>query len=256
MKVSSTVTRFTTALALASLFACGAPSDDLELTEQGAAALEENYVGDHGPGWDKPEKDPTKDPDFSIKELTEDPIILEAPERVVLDFTWQGQPNGFWCGPGSTRMALTTRLREIPTQAVLATALGTTTDGTARADVIRVLNQYLTPYTRYESVPMDGRPTDAQRALLKYNLIRRLSSGMPFVANVLSGWRPPGYPTGTIGHFVAVMGYEQRGEKVLIADPAAEGSAGPRWENVPRTYWISLQNLGTWIGARGYTGGY
>jgi hypothetical protein len=73
------------------------------------------------------------------------------------------------------------------------------------------------------------------------------------VANVLSGWRPPGYPNGKIGHFVAVMGYDQGGDSVLIADPAGDGAAGPRWVNVPQSYWISTQDLGTWVGGRGYS---
>jgi hypothetical protein len=238
-------------LTVASLVACGDHELAEETTALGASALEENYVGDHGPGWDAPATDPTKDPDFS---LADDPIIEKAPERAVLEYKWLGQPNGYWCGPASTRIALSTRLTELPAQPVLADFLGTTTEGTARADVISALNTWLTPHTPYESIPVDGRPTQAQRDLLKRNLVWRISTGFPVVANVLSGWRPPGYPTGTIGHFVAVVGYEQRGEKVLIADPAAEGSAGPRWENVPRTYWISFQNLGTWIGGRGYSG--
>ncbi len=234
-----------------SLVACGGHDLVEETTTEQAAALEENYVGDQGSGRDTLERDPTKDPDFS---LVDDPILEEAPERVVLDVKWQGQPNGYWCGPGSTRMAFSTRLPELPSQTTLAKFLGTTTDGTARADVIRALNAWLIPHTPYESIPMDGRPTQAQRDLLKHKLVWRLSTGFPVVANVLSGWRPPGYPSGTIGHFVTVVGYEQRGEKVLIADPAAEGSAGPRWEEVPRMYWISFQNLGTWMGGRGYSG--
>jgi hypothetical protein len=71
---------------------------------------------------------------------------------------------------------------------------------------------------------------------------------------VLSGWRPQGYPAGTIGHFVAVVGYDNHGDKIMIADPAAAGSAGPNWADVPKTYWISFQNFGTWVGGRGYSG--
>ena len=29
---------------------------------------------------------------------------------------------------------------------------------------------------------------------------------------------------------------------------------GASWNAVPRTYWISLTDLGTWIGGKGYTG--
>lgn len=233
-----------------SLAGCGDDPAE-EVTEPTSAALLNALVGDKGSPPDPAESDPTKRVNFSL----DDSVVNEAADRVVLNFTWFGQPNGYWCGPGAMRIALGTRLSQPPTQPVLAEFLGTTTEGTARVDMIRALNNWLAPDTPYESIPVDSRPTQAQRDLLKRNLVWRIGTGFPFVANVLSGWRPPGYPSGTIGHFVAVVGYEERGEKVLIADPAAEGSAGPRWENVPRTYWISLQNLGTWIGGRGYSGG-
>jgi hypothetical protein len=79
-----------------------------------------------------------------------------------------------------------------------------------------------------------------------------IDAGYPIVANVVSGWRPPGYPGGTIYHYVAVIGYDQSGDRVLIADPAGDGAAGTSWSNVPRTYWISTYDLGTWIGGKGY----
>lgn len=237
---------------IAFVLACGDATLAEETTELGASALEIELVGDRGPGWDAPEEDPTRASTFLLR--ADDPVIANAPDRVVLNFTWVGQSTGYWCGPGASRIALSTHMADPPSQPALAEFLGTTTDGTARADMIRALNRWLAPPDPYVSIPVDPRPTEAQRGLLKETLIRRLSSGWPVVANVLSGWRPPGYPSGTIGHFVVVMGYEQKGERVFIADPAAEGSAGPRWENVPRTYWISLQNLGTWVGARGYSG--
>lgn len=246
-----TLTRLFGMLGVATaLVGCGDLQGE-ESTIAVSAAFAEGYVGDKGSPRDPAEVDPTESAGFSINRR----VVNEAPDRIVLDFRWYGQPNGYWCGPGAMRIALGTRIPSPPTQPVLAEFLGTTTEGTARADMIRALNQWLAPVVPYESIPVDGRPTQAQRDLLKHNLVWRLNTGFPFIANVLSGWRPPGYPSGTIGHFVAVVGYEDRGEKVFIADPAAEGSAGPRWENVPRTYWISLQNLGTWIGGRGYSGG-
>jgi len=232
------------------MLACGGvePSDAVE---RDVFSLEEATSGDRGGARDPREVDPTRAPGYR-SELAR--VIDETPERVVLDFRWFGQPNGYWCGPGASRIALSTHMAEPPTQPVLAEFLGTTTDGTARIDMIRALNHWLTPRESYTSIPMDMAPTQEQRDLLKQNLLKRLSGGWPVVANVLSGWRPPGYPSGTIGHFVVVVGYEQHGERVLIADPAAEGSAGPHWSNVPATYWISFRNLGTWTGGRGYSG--
>jgi hypothetical protein len=230
--------------------ACSAPVADDDAAES-MAALETGYVGDRGGLREEGEVDPTRLPGFrSGLERTSE----EAPARVVLDFTWFGQPNGFWCGPGSVRMALSTRMETPPAQPVLADFMGTTREGTARADTVRALNQWLAPKVPYVSIPVDMRPTPEQRDLLKKTVISRLSSGWPVVANVLSGWRPPGYPGGTIGHFVAVVGYDDHGDKIMIADPAGAGSAGPKWEDVPKTYWISFQNFGTWVGGRGYSG--
>lgn len=236
---------------LAFAAACAAPLEE-DATSAGAAALENelDYVGDQG-GAAPGEFDPTKVPGFDIGLKA---ALDAAPVKKVLNFTWFGQPNGYWCGPGSVRMLLSTRMPNPPSQQVLADFMGTTREGTIRVEAVRALNYFTNGEHPYMSIPVDSRPTQAQRDLLKKTVVTTIASGWPVLANVLSGWRPPGYPTGTIGHFVAVVGYDDSGEKVLIADPAAEGSAGPRWENVPRTYWISQQNLGTWIGARGYSG--
>jgi hypothetical protein len=230
------------------MVACGevGPSDD---TAQSAAALDEqSYVGDQGGASFAPEVDPTRLPGFSAVDTP------NAPRKVVLHYTWFGQETGYWCGPGSVRMAIGTHEAAPPTQTQLAEFMGTTKEGTVRDDAIRALNNFLHPDEPYASIPMDGRPTQEQRDLLKASVVRRLSSGYPVVVNVLSGWRPPGYPSGTIGHFVAVVGYDDAGDQVLIADPAADGAASSRWVDVPKTYWISMQNLGTWVGGRGYAG--
>jgi hypothetical protein len=183
------------------------------------------------------------------------PPPVGTPAKVVLPYTWFGQPNGYWCGPASTRMALGTRMKDPPSQQMLATFMGTDTGGTDHIGLpASALNKWLTPETKYVSRTITDPPTQAQRDLLKKDLVARISAGWPIVANVISGWRPPEYPTGTIYHYVAVVGYDDSGDKVLIADPAAAGSAGPRWVNVLKTYWITTKNLGTWIGGKGYTG--
>ena len=178
----------------------------------------------------------------------------EAQTKQVLDVKWYGQETGYWCGPGSTRMALGTRLAEPPSQTELARTMGTTTNGTDHIGLpAAALNKYLGVDT-YRSRTMADPPTREERAQLKRDLLARIGGGFPIVANVVSGWRPPGYPGGTIYHYVAVVGFDEGGEKVLVADPAAEGKGGARWEAVPRTYWVSLEDLGTWIGGKGYTG--
>lgn len=244
-------------VALGAVAACAATPTDEPVQDQSASLAspgDETYIGDEGPGFGAPADDITKHPGFSIKPYEK--VVADAPAKVQLNFTWKGQETGYWCGPGSTRIALTTVLAadKVPTQTQLATALGTTKDGTVRANVIPVLNSYINPATPYADYPVDTVPTDDQRALLKATIIARLAAGEPVIANVLSGWRPPGYPTGTIGHFVAVVGYDTTNDTVMIADPAGLGAPSPRWVNVPSSYWISLQNFGTWVGGRGIAG--
>jgi hypothetical protein len=238
---------------IAFLLACG-EAGSVDETGHDTAALSDEYVGDRGgeTTLDAEEVDPTRAQSFSRAAVAAK--IAEAPAKAVLDFTWFGQETGYWCGPGSTRMAISTHMTTPPSQTELADFMGTTKEGTVRADEVRALNNYLAPSVAYVSVPMDSVPTQDQRDLLKATVVSRISNGWPVVANVLSGWRPPGYPSGTIGHFVAVVGYDQHGDQVMIADPAGAGSPGPRWNDVPKTYWISMQNLGTWIGGRGYSG--
>jgi hypothetical protein len=151
-------------------------------------------------------------------------------------------------------MALTTRMSSnAPSQQTLATYMGTTTDGTDDISLVRnALNHYLGT-TWYEAKYLPDPPSQAERDLLKQDIVYDLSRGWPLVANVVSGWRPPGYPGGTIYHYVAIVGYDQGGDLVLIADPAGDGAGGSSWTNVPRTYWISVYDLGTWIGGKGYT---
>lgn len=176
-----------------------------------------------------------------------------APVKKVLNVSWQGQQRYYWCGPASTRMALSTRTGAPPSQTALASALGTTVNGTDSIEQVRgVLNRTLGT-TWFETKAMADPPTAAQRDLLKRDILLNIGSGYPIVANVISGWRPPGYPGGTIYHYVTVVGYDQSGDRVLIADPAGACAGGSTWCNVPQTYWISTRDLGTWIGGKGYT---
>lgn len=180
--------------------------------------------------------------------------ISDAPPSKVLSFNWQGQQTGYWCGPGSTRIALTTRLSSPPTQTTLANYMGTTVNGTDHIGlVVSALNHYM-GVSVYSGRNMDWTPTSAQRSALKQALVATISNGYPLVANVISGWRPPGYPGGTIYHYVSVVGYDQSGDRALIADPAGQCSGGSAWCNVPSSYWVTTYDLGTWIGGKGYAG--
>jgi Peptidase_C39 like family len=168
-----------------------------------------------------------------------------------LPITWQGQQTYYYCGPASTRMALSARISP-PSQDALASSLGTTTNGTDDiSNVVATMNQVLGT-TWYERKPVSDPPTQAQRDLLKQDIVYDVDRGWAIVANVVSGWRPPGYPSGTIYHYVAVVGYADDGNSAVIADPAGAGAGGSGWTNVPKTYTISTYDLGTWIGLKAY----
>jgi hypothetical protein len=184
------------------------------------------------------------------------PTSDQPPVKKVLDFTWQGEDPWWFCGPSATYMALTTQMANPPTQDEVATELGTTSDGTSDiGKVVNVLNKYIAGASYVTRVITDP-PTTAQHDKLKADLVARISKGQPVVANVISGWRPPMYPTsGTIYHYIAVLGYDDSGQKALIADPGAEGHGGSTaWNNVPESYWVDLDDLAVWIAGKGYTG--
>lgn len=181
--------------------------------------------------------------------------MVPRPHMRVLEVQWQGQQTYYYCGPGSTRMALSTHMPNPPSQSALASYLGTTTNGTDDIGLVAgALNHYL-GVDFYQSKPMNDPPTAAQQNGLVHDILVRIGDqGYPLVANVVSGWRPSGYPSGTIYHYVAIVGYDQDGARVLIADPAGDGAGGSSWTAVPRTYWISVGDLGIWIGGKGYAG--
>ena len=150
-------------------------------------------------------------------------------------------------------MALTTRLADAPTQQTLADYMGTTVDGTDDIVLVRdALNHFLGT-SRYVATYLPG-PAVAGAARCAAKGSRRDDFGRLADRRQCREWlASPGYPGGTIYHYVAVVGYDQDGALALIADPAGDGAGGSSWTNVPRTYWISVDDLGTWIGAKGYT---
>lgn len=193
---------------------------------------------------------------------TQDPgdDVPEPATKKTLDITWKGQETYYWCGPGSTRIALSARVAasDLPSQTQIANALPTTSNGTDHIGlVVNFLNSKfgIGGTANAYKVRTIGDPASAsEEALLKKNLVARIDAGYALVANVVSGWRPPTYPSGTIYHYVAIVGYDEKGDKALIADPAAEGNGGSSaWNGVPRTYWVSTHDLAVWIGGKGYT---
>lgn len=169
-----------------------------------------------------------------------------------LSYRWERQKYDYNCGPTATKMALSARMSSPPSQDTIGNWEGTDQNGTDdTSNVVSALNHYLNTGW-YERKPISDPPTSAQRALLKKDLVFDIDRGYAMVGNVVSGWRPPGYPGGTIYHYVAIVGYANSGASAVIADPAGAGPAGSSWHNVPKQYTISTTNLATWIAEKAY----
>ncbi|MGR6316891.1 C39 family peptidase [Micromonospora soli] len=159
-------------------------------------------------------------------------------------YEYEAQPNYFYCGPASTRIALSAEGKEI-SQDELAKKLGTTENGTDSAiDITRVLNEY--SGGKYKTTEIrDDVATKAQIERLRVDVKAAVDQGRPVVANVLgSALDIDGVAHSYPGHYLTVVEYKDDGNTVLIADPASP--------NEP-TYWMNVTDLANWIASRGYS---
>ncbi|WP_083753052.1 C39 family peptidase [Actinosynnema sp. ALI-1.44] len=180
---------------------------------------------------------------------------MPAPAKVhgvqaakVLTIQYQIQQTGYWCGPAATRIALSAKTGNLPSQQQLANELPTTTNGTDWiGQVTRVLNNRLgTSYYETKEMPNDP-PTQAQRDLLWRDVVYDIDRGWAIVANIVApaNNHPPGYPNYTVWHYFTVIGYDSSNSSVKIADPANFGGY--------QQYWISFNQLATLIPPKGYS---
>ncbi|GIG91633.1 hypothetical protein Pen02_65690 [Plantactinospora endophytica] len=169
------------------------------------------------------------------------------PESKLLDYQFQAQINGWYCGPAATRIALTVRDKQ-PSQDAVAAELGTTMSGTNSAeDTTRALNEITgTDFYRTTAIP-GGAATPAQMDKLQGDVVHAVTSGYAVVVNIAGsvtdldgGWHS--YPG---GHYLTVVGYRDDGRTVKIADPAIPGEDS--------NYWLSTIDLANWAATRGYS---
>ncbi|RSD19484.1 C39 family peptidase [Amycolatopsis eburnea] len=176
------------------------------------------------------------------------PAVAQASTEAVLNIQYQVQETGYWCGPAATRIAMSARTGNLPSQATLAAQLGTTTNGTDWiGQVTGVLNADLgTSWYETKEMPNDP-PTQAQRDLLWRDITLDINNGYPIVANIVApaNNHPPGYPNYTIYHYFTVIGYDSSDMTVKIADPASFGGN--------QIYWLSFDQLATLIPPKGYS---
>ncbi|MCP3783506.1 C39 family peptidase [Micromonospora sp. A3M-1-15] len=159
-------------------------------------------------------------------------------------YEYEAQPNFFYCGPASTRIALSAEGKEV-SQDELAAKLGTTENGTDSAlDITRVLNEYTGG--KYKTTEIrDDVATKEQVERLRADVRAAVDQGRPVVANILGGALDiDGVEHSYPGHYLTVVEYKDDGNTVLIADPASP--------NEP-TYWMDVTELANWIAGRGYS---
>ncbi|MEH0844790.1 C39 family peptidase [Micromonospora sp. CPCC 205711] len=170
-----------------------------------------------------------------------------AAGKQVNDYTFQAQPNIYYCGPASTRIALSAQ-GKIEDQDKLANELGTTFAGTASAfEITRVLNDSLGEQM-YKTVEIpDDSASTVEVARLKADVTKAIDEKRIPVVNVIgSAVDTDGVARSfPVGHYLTVVGYDSDGSRLKIADP---------WQPVgDGTYWMSVTDLANWSASRGYS---
>ncbi|MER5455147.1 C39 family peptidase [Micromonospora sp. NPDC002389] len=170
----------------------------------------------------------------------------KAPARKVLDYDFQAQTTGYYCGPAAVRNALSAAGVDRD-QDTLAAQLGTTYAGTNSAqDTTRVLNATVKGEPYSTTMLPGGSASPAQMDQLQADVVEAITDGRGVVVNVAGsatdtdgGWHSfPG------GHYVAVVGYEDDGRLVKIADSADASYY---------SYWMTTIDLAHWAATRGYS---
>jgi hypothetical protein len=165
----------------------------------------------------------------------------------VLDTTWQAQPNGYWCGPASIKIALEAFGLKT-TQNAMAKEAQTDREGTWLHQVARVLDYNAPTSVRYSVTTIRGQDsTREDRIRIREDLKRSIRAGVPAVVNIAAtpGEQPPlqRQKTGgkfTLRHHMPVVGYNENNNTVLVQDP---------WT---KPFWISVYQLADMAGTRGY----
>ena len=162
-----------------------------------------------------------------------------------LDVRYEAQPNFYYCGPAAARNAISVLGKDIDVHA-MAREMGTTEDGTNSInDITPVLNKETgKPYRSVEI--KTGKADDKQTDKLRADIVKTVDDGRAVVANIAGTATDTDGTTHSFegGHYISVVGYQNNGTTVTIADSANPNTA---------SYRISVDNLADWIATRGYS---
>ncbi|AKF14889.1 endolysin [Mycobacterium phage MOOREtheMARYer] len=175
------------------------------------------------------------------------------------------QDTGYWCGPASAQMALSSRGKFVD-EATLARECRTTQNGTDNVGLIeRVLDvripdaKYLSVYPGGLKIGTPARPANERRDYFWWDVVRSIDAGYPVILNWVvppnrkpirgvKGSPNPSYGGGTTYHYVTCVGWSDEGNdgrpSLLIAD---SGFA-------PNVYWVDFETAFQLIHTDGYKG--
>ncbi|MFI2713635.1 C39 family peptidase [Micromonospora sp. NPDC018662] len=162
-----------------------------------------------------------------------------------LDVRYEAQPNFYYCGPAAARNAISVLGKNIDVDA-MAREMGTTENGTNSInDITPVLNKETGK--PYRSVEITDRKADTKQTdTLRADIVKTVDDGRAVVANIAGTATDTDGTTHSFegGHYISVVGYQNNGTTVTIADSANPNTA---------SYRISVDNLADWIATRGYS---
>jgi hypothetical protein len=163
-----------------------------------------------------------------------------------LKVDYQAQPNFFWCGPASTRIALSADGHNL-SQDEVAKKLGTTVEGTNSAeDTTRVLNDVVGGHKYKTTAIPDSKAKPEQMDKLQADVKSAVDDNRAVVANIIGTGTDTDGVTHSYegGHYLAVVGYKDDGRQVKISDPANPNDS---------SYWMTTIDMANWIATRGYS---
>jgi RHS repeat-associated protein len=155
------------------------------------------------------------------------------------------------CGPAAVRVALSAQGVVVDDESELYGPLGTSiTDGTDSigGNVVPFLNARLNT-TFYEAKDIPGSKADQEHIdQLKADIVTDINANRPIVANVTIGAAQDtdGDYHQYGGHYITIVGYDDHGNVAHIYDSADVHHVNQ--------YWMSTDNLATWIAGKGYAG--
>jgi hypothetical protein len=170
-----------------------------------------------------------------------------GPSAKELNADYQAQPNFYYCGPASTRIALSADGHQL-TQDDVAKKLGTTEAGTNSAeDTTRVLNDVVGGNNYKTTAIPDPAAKPDQINKLQTDVKNAIDNNRAVVANIIGSTTDTDGTSHSYegGHYLAIVGYRDDARTVKIADPANV--------NGDNSYWMNTTDMANWIATRGYS---